>query len=156
MSQTDDKNPSQKRYRAEVKRAKIVRKHDLDADRQRTEKAKDAAPSLHEEPQAQAAPKPEQVLPPEPEITQATDGADTAENAAADGETAENRPAAFPNADGIEYVMPKQSYKEHHSRNHVSPHEGKTKTASKEERKEADAGYVFLRRRRHKKKHHHR
>lgn len=160
MSQTDDKNP-QRRYRAEVKRAKIVRKRDLDADRQREAKAQDSAPILPEEPQAQPEPKPEpkpeQVLPPEPEKIQTADSADTAESAPADGDNTQSGHAPLPDAENsIEYVMPRQSYKEHHSRNHVSSHEGKTKTASREERKEADSGYVFLRRRRHKKKHHHR
>ncbi|MBQ3330527.1 MAG: LCP family protein [Ruminococcus sp.] len=57
----------------------------------------------------------------------------------------------------FEYVVPKESFKEHARRRHRSSteHTGSTKKATEEEMKEAEEGFVFLSpRRRRKHKHH--
>ena len=60
--------------------------------------------------------------------------------------------------ESFDYVVPKETFKQHNSRRHVSTHSGNTKTVSAEERAQADEGYIFVKRKKgkkHKKRHRH-
>lgn len=58
-------------------------------------------------------------------------------------------------SDSFDYVIPAETYKQHHSRKGTRTHSGNTKSASQEEMEAAEEGYIFLRRRKHKKRHRH-
>lgn len=182
MSHPEHTNNPRRRYRVEVKRAKKVKKPVPEADEGRPlSKADDAVDTqpdsaayvTPQEPDASAARGSESLSQPEPETVQGTTEADaggeTAENGSAgeeielaadtdDGEYVD-RTVVLPNEE-FDYVIPKETFKQHYSRKHVSSeHTGTTKTASKEEQEEADAGYIFSSRRHRKhrrRRHHHR
>lgn len=176
MSQTDKKN-DRRRYRAGVKRAKVVKgRPPVTADNRPLVKKEDDVPAQVEEPVAQAVQEPEHALSPKPdtapkdEAPEAKDSVDAALNEGVaenigdeielasdtDDEEYVDRTKVLP-IESFDYVIPKETFKQHYSRKHVSEHSGNTKTVSKEEQEEADSGYIFSRRRhrKHRKRHHH-
>lgn len=57
--------------------------------------------------------------------------------------------------DAFDYVVPKETYKDHIRHKHHRDHSGTTKIASDEEMNDASAGFVFMSRRKRRKHHHH-
>lgn len=58
--------------------------------------------------------------------------------------------------ESFDYVVPNETFKQHNSRKHSSAHSGSTKSATPEEVKEAEEGYIFIQHKKHKKHRRHR
>lgn len=183
MSQTDDKKYQPRRYRDDGKRSKKVKMQNEAAD-QPIKNAADNASTAQEPvqavrpdpevPQQVDLSKAETIAAPDENVKfsepdEAQDASAIAENDNAKDDTEEEIEIASDTDDEeyvdktkvlpdepFEYVIPKETFKQHYSRKHVSEHSGNTKTASKEEQQEADEGYIFIsgkRRRKHRKHH---
>ena len=87
------------------------------------------------------APEAEQSAEPDQEIELASD---------TDGDEYVDKTVVLPE-ESFDYVVPKETFKQHYSRKHVSDHKGNTKMASKEEQDHADEGYIFTSRKGYKK-----
>lgn len=159
MSQTDEKNYQPRRFKAEVKRAKVVRKRDKAPDAPKPEEWEDSVLTPQEQKQPE---EPSRILSQAEETVQVqpdpieapVDEPELAMEAGTDEEYVD-KTRIMPEEE-FEYVVPHESFKQHNSRKHVSSHSGNTKTASVEEQEAADAGYIFTRHRKHKRKHRHR
>ena len=141
MKQQDNMTDQPRRYRAQVKRAAKVKRDELPYQ-------EPTAPQK-EIPKAEESAAAETVLAPdENEIELASD---------TDGEEYVDKTVVLPD-ESFDYVVPRETFKQHNSRRHVSDHKGNTKTASAEEQAQADEGYIFVsrkRKRKHKKGHRH-
>ena len=138
MKQQDNMTDQPRRYRAQVKRAAKVKRDELPYQ-------EPTAPQK-EIPNAEA--EPVTTKPGENEIELASD--------TRSGEYVD-KTVILPN-ESFDYVVPKETFKQHNSRRRVSTHSGNTKTASAEEQAQADEGYIFVKRKKgkkHKKRHRH-
>lgn len=170
MKATDDSNNQPRRYRAEVKRANIKKRSQpkTDSDRWKekvvsgsvgektesitadtlNESAEDKTPEPGQEQSLQATPV--------QELQQGADAeADSSFDIEEENEEYVDKTRVMPREE-FEYVVPKENFKQHMKRKHRSTeHSGSTKTATQEELKEAEEGFVFANpRRRRKHKHH--
>lgn len=176
MKATDEQQNQPRRYKAEVKRAKVVRKRPPHAAPVREQEEispetvlppeEDISPA---EQAAAAQPEnPAEEAPPEASIAEPEQAEETAEDVQPDGDEASetdkyrqreekyvDTTAVMP-AEEFEYVVPKETWKQHAKSRHRSrSHSGSTKAATKEEMDEMEQGFVFTSRRRHKRRHHH-
>ena len=158
MKQQDNITDQPRHFRAQVKRtAKVKRVAVTPAEEQPS--VKTDAPIQPREPETPVPqteiPKAEEsaaaetvLAPDENEIELASD---------TDGEEYVDKTVVLPD-ESFDYVVPRETFKQHNSRRHVSDHKGNTKTASAEEQAQADEGYIFVsrkRKRKHKKGHRH-
>ena len=166
MKATDENNNQPRRYKAEVKRAKVKR---VTAPRERRQTNEDtAAADDNREVQTEAAKARLQTVEsaeqtqavPVQELPQGDEAEpDSTFDLQEEGYTGKTR--VMPD-EAFEYVVPKETFKQHMRRKHRSrEHEGGTKTATEEERQEAEAGFVFAtprkrRQHRHSKRRRHR
>ena len=152
MSQPEKNSDQHRRFRAQIKRTNRIKKRDVMSTEQSP--VKEADPSDAESVKAQADPASAKAdsVPDDNGIELALDTKDKGYV---------DKTVILPN-EKFDYVIPKETFKQHNSRKHVSTHQGNTKTASKEEQEKADEGYVFpskrnykSRRKRHGHSHHH-
>lgn len=187
MKETDEKHDQPRRYRAEVKRAGSRRRIE-DKDRQSRKVVSSAAGSAENEntavlkntealeekevfaaesaaddiktvDTAPALEQPQQAVPVQ-ELTQGEESeADSSFDIEEESGEYVDKTRVMPREE-FEYVVPKESFKQHMKRKHRSrERSGTTKTATEEERNEAEAGFVFAvprKRRKHKHRHRHR
>ena len=185
MKATDENNNQPRRYRAEVKRAKIKRGSgkelrqtsetpqagddvkDVKAGAPETsaaapDEAADAVVTAAPAETAEAADQP-QEQPQAVPVQELPQGDEAEPDSAFDVEKAEegykDKTRVMPQEE-FEYVVPKETFKQHMRRKHRSrEHESGTKKATEEEMQEAEAGFVFVsprKRRKHRSKHRHR
>lgn len=172
MKETDDKNNYQpRRFRAEVKRANIKKRPDREPKRRPeeenevTEAAGGKTESItlntgnEKAEEVKAAPAEERTVQaiPVQELDQGEDSeAESSFDIQEDDEEYVDKTRVMPQED-FEYVVPKESFKEHAKRRHRSKteHSGSTKKATEEEMEEAEEGFVFATPRKHRKHKHH-
>lgn len=170
MSETDEKNKSPRRYRAEVKRVNRIKSVEQKTERRGEEKDdvvspvddqfKDAEQDLEKETAenvdttiedksaVQAVPVQELE---QGENSEADSSFDIREN---DEEYVDKTRVMA--QEEFDYVVPKETFKEHAKRKRgTTTHQGSTKKASQEEVDEAEAGFVFATPRKRKKHKHH-
>ena len=158
MKRQDNMTDQPRHYRAQVKRAKRI-KNDEVIPTEVQPPVKEEDPIRTEEP---ASPTPEKEIPLAEASAAAAVIAQPDENeielaSDTDGEEYVDKTVVLPE-ESFDYVVPRETFKQHNSRKHVSDHKGNTKTASAEEQAQADEGYIFVSRKKgkkHKKRHRH-
>lgn len=156
MKQQDNMTDQPHRYRAQVKRAAKVNKEEVQPSVKEdnihlTQPQEPVTPTLQKEnlkAEKGAVTEKTTAEPDEQEIELASDTT---------GGAYVDRTVILPK-ESFDYVVPKETFKQHNSRKHVSTHKGNTKTASAEEQAKAEEGYIFVSRKKgkkHKKRHHH-
>ena len=161
MSETEDKNNQPRRYRAEVKRVNIVKHSEPRTERLRPENEEIEKPVDQIEKEAEHSFAEEQT-PSMAEAQISEQGEEAEVESSFDLRSRDDnyvdKTRILPNEE-FEYVVPKETFKEHAKRKRgSSTHQGATKKATDEEIEEAESGFVFAtprKRKKHKQHSHH-
>lgn len=158
MSETDNHNQP-RRYRAGVKRVNIVKRSDQRTERRRPKDEENTEPISRIEEKADPSFAEEQT--PSTAETQMSeqgeeDEAESSFDLRSRNKNYVDKTRILPQGE-FEYVVPKETFKEHakNRRKTSTTHKGSTKKASEEEIEEAEKGFVFATPRKRKKHKHH-